>query len=151
MPQPLLSAGVAQEYVGEGTSNMELAARVESLNDRMEELEQSIEMVQRNAVVTLLNLLAASLKQVAAGKFDLADAPVVTGAASSKWEAIKQRNPGRVAEAIDILLIHGPITTSQLAVNLKMNRTNCSGNLVPRLISMGICQRNGGLLQLRES
>jgi hypothetical protein len=57
---------------------------------------------------------------------------------NSKWEAVKRQNPGRIAEAIEILLHRASMNTSQLAAALHMNRSNCSANVVPKLRQLGL-------------
>jgi hypothetical protein len=69
---------------------------------------------------------------------------------NSKWAAIKQRNPGRIAEAIDTLLVHGSLNSSQLAAAMHIDRSNCSKNVIPKLVSMGLIRRDGRLLSLKE-
>jgi hypothetical protein len=71
------------------------------------------------------------------------------GPASDKWTVIKQRYPGRIADAIDALLAHGSMNASQLAAALKMDRSNCSKNLVPKLAQLGLIVRNGRELTLK--
>lgn len=70
-------------------------------------------------------------------------------AANSKWDAIKQRNPGRIAEAIDTLLVHGAMSVSQLAAAMRMDRSNCSRNVAGKLMRMGLVVRNGNALSLK--
>jgi hypothetical protein len=68
----------------------------------------------------------------------------------SKWDAIKSRNPGRIAQAIDTLLLHGTMNTSQLAAAMKMDRSNCSNNVVTKMKSMGLIVKNGNEFSLRS-
>jgi hypothetical protein len=70
--------------------------------------------------------------------------------ATSRWELIKQRNPGRIAQAIDVLLLHGTMNTSQLAAAMRMDRSNCGTNVVQKLKSMGLIVKNGNEFSLRE-
>ena len=81
------------------------------------------------------------------------DEPAATGSAAngnSRWDAIKQRNPGRIAEAIDALLIHGPLNVSQMAAVIHIDRSNCSKNVVGKMLRMGIAERDGQKIRLRE-
>lgn len=57
---------------------------------------------------------------------------------SAKWDTIKKRNAPRIAEAIDILLAHGTMNMSQLAAALHIGRSNCSGNVLPKLRAQGL-------------
>lgn len=91
------------------------------------------------------------LLRVIHGELDEAgiDGTVSVVSANPKWDAIKARNPGRIAQAIDVLLIHGTMNNSQLAAAMKMNRSNCSNNVVTKLRSMGLIIKNGSELSLR--
>jgi hypothetical protein len=77
------------------------------------------------------------------------DAATPVGGGGSKWDAIKQRNPGRIAQAIDTLLIQGALTTSQLAAAMRMNRSNCANNVVTKMRSMGLLDKTGDSYSLR--
>jgi hypothetical protein len=131
--------------------------RIRELEDEVEQLEKKI----RNDKAAIHNLrqrlapLYHALKQtfgdmeVVVGD-DPMSAPEQSSAPNSKWEAIKQRHGGRIAEVIDLLLIHGPMNQSQLAANLKTSGGNVSGNILPKLISMGLVVRRDGKVHLRE-
>lgn len=82
-----------------------------------------------------------------------AESPAITGngtANLSRWEAIKQRNPGRIAQAIDVLLLHGAMSTNQLAAAMRMDRSNCSKNVVVKMKSMGLIIKTGHEFSLKE-
>lgn len=118
---------------------------------RMERIKTGSVEAGARELRRILTPLFSALKQIY-GEMDdmqIADSPAATNN-NSKWEAIKSRNPGRIAEAIDVLLIHGGMTSSQLAASLKMNRSNCSGNLIPKLHSLGLAVRNGSVISLKQ-
>lgn len=59
-------------------------------------------------------------------------------AQGSRWEQIKQMHSPQIGKAIDVLLAHGTMNMSQLAAALRISRGNCSGNLLPKLRSLGL-------------
>lgn len=130
--------------------------RFERLQDEMDDLRQQFAVarneIKRDAVVALLGLLTSAMREMASGKYDLASIQTAaqTPATNSRWDAIKQRNPGRISEAIDVLLVHGAMNTSQLAAAMKMDRSNCGANVVPKLSKMGLLVRNGRMFSLKE-
>jgi hypothetical protein len=144
---------------GEGSDVIAaLRDRVSHLERRIEGQEARIDLVKRDAVIVLLNLLGRSLKHVASGEFDIEEiaASVATSATgisatgNPRWDAIKQRNPGRIAQAIETLLVHGTMSTAQLAAAMRMNRSNCSNNVVTKMNSMGMLQRDGSNWKLKD-
>jgi hypothetical protein len=61
----------------------------------------------------------------------------------SRWDAIKSRLSPRLREAVDVLLVHGRMNTTQLAAALKTSRGNCADNIVQKLKTMGIIIKDG--------
>lgn len=106
------------------------------LQRAQQEFRSSLVKVERKAVITLLGILQTAMKDVAAGKFDLASVEV--NESSSKWEIVKQRLQPRHQQAIDILLVQQPMTRKQLSSALKMNYTNCVNNIVAPLLRQGL-------------
>lgn len=154
MSQPLLNGEV--EYVdSEPVADLRLnehGRRITELEDRIANLEAKIANNKRDAVVALLQMLSDSMRHIASGKMDIPDVTVAQAVGSSKWDALKRKYAGtNVEQAIDALLIHGKLTTVQLAANLKVGRSNAYNNIVPRLIRLGIITRQGADLVLRES
>jgi hypothetical protein len=147
MSQPLLNGAVDAEYVEPGS---DLGNRIEELDSRLDDLESRLILVKRDAVAMVLNLLSHALKQVAAGKVDISSVASVAGDASSKWEPIKKRLQPRLAEAIDIILVQGPMKRDELRVAMKMNYTNCCNNVVLPLVRQGLLIDSGGKLSLKE-
>lgn len=123
--------------------------RVLELEQKVRELESRIDLVKRDAVVIVLNLLAKSMKHVASGEFDLDDLPS-SDASPSKWDAIKKRLQPRLAEAIDVLLLQGSMRRTQLSAALKMDYSNCNKNVIAILLRQGLVKDSGGMLLLKE-
>jgi len=73
-----------------------------------------------------------------------------TGQSNAKWESWKQRLPGKAAEFIDLLLLHGEMS----AANLKA-AAHCSSDTVYQTIyklnSAGILTKNGGRFSLKQN
>lgn len=143
MPQPLLEGH--QEYVeDDGLDALEeLCERVEALEERLREFEAIIPKVKRDAVVVVLSLLTDSLRHVASGKMDIPDVShVATGGTDVRWEAIKARLAPRLKEAVEILLLQGPMRRTELAAALKMKYSNCTKNVIGILVRQGVIVEN---------
>lgn len=145
MPVPLLEGH--QEYVASGS---DLGQRIDILESRIADLEAGRAQVKRDAVVTVLNLLAQSLRHVASGTMDIPDPVIAIDVAGSKWEAIKKRLPPRQAEAIDVFLAQGPLKRTQLAAAMRMDYSNCTKNVIAVLVRQGLLIERGGQLSLKE-
>jgi hypothetical protein len=150
MSQRLLE-GQQQEYVEDESVIEPWAERIGELEDRVEQLEASIPKIKRDAVVALLSLLNDSLRHIASGNMDIPDVSQVpsTGGQESKWAAIKQRHPGNVARAIDILLIQGTMSTDQLRTVLRIGYETCRVNVVNKMVKMGLIIKNGSQFSLK--
>ena len=144
---PLLQLeGNTQEYVED-----RVTGRVERLEREVAELQAALINVQKQSVVTLLNVLHAAMKEVASGKFDLKTPEVEVSGGSSKWEAIRQKYAGtRTGDVIGVLMLHGPMNQSQLAAALKTSNGNMSGNIIPQIKSLGLIVRDGSMWKLKE-
>lgn len=143
-----------QEYVDEPDRvdliTSALNDRIDKLVVRVGELERDRPAIQREAVVIVLKLLTESLRHVASGKMDLPDVSVAAPAGSdARWEAIKSRLAPRLREAVDVLLVQGPMRRTQLAAALKMDYSNCAKNVIAILIRQGIAIENGGHVTLK--
>lgn len=145
MPTPLLNGEV--EYVEPIRLDIH-GERLTALEDRVEQLEAKLANVKRESVIALLNLLSESMRQIAAGKFNLSESSA--GGAEEKWEAVKQRMPPRHREAVDILLLQGSMKRTEIASALKMNYTNCATNVLAVMIRQGWLIDNGGSLSLKQ-
>lgn len=148
MSSPLLLEG-RQEYVRDQTP--ELRREIERLVTELREerarnagLEDGVRDLRR-----ILNPLYDALRLI----YGEMDAMRVTSASSpgaDKWTAIKLRLAPRLQAAIDVFLAQGGLTNSQLAVALKMNRTNCSNNVSGALLRQGLLVKNGNTLSLKQ-
>lgn len=145
MPLPLLEAH--QEYVEAGS---DLGARIDALESRIADMEADRSEIKREAVLTLLNLLAQSLRLVASGQMNITESVSSGPAAASKWEAIKKRLPPRQAEAIDIFLAQGSLKRTQLSAAMRMDYSNCTKNVIAVLVRQGLLIESGGQLSLKE-
>ena len=144
MVQRLLNGEV--EYVdSEPAIDHAFADRVGDLEDRIAVLEEKLATVKRDAVVALLNMLSESMRHIASSKMD-----IPAQATNSKWDVIKNRLQPRLREAVDILLIQGPMKRTQLSAALKMDYSNCSKNVVAILLRQGLMIEVGGNLTLRQ-
>ena len=81
---------------------------------------------------------------------NLGDSTANMQSESPKWEAIKRRLRPKAAEAIDILMTHGAMNTSQLAAALHMNRSNVTGRVVYELNRLGLLVKNGREFSLKQ-
>jgi len=73
-----------------------------------------------------------------------------SGDQGSKWEQIKRRLQPRLADAIDVLILQGSMSGTQLAAAMRMDRSNCSKNVVSVLLRQGLIVRNGHELSLKQ-
>lgn len=145
--RPLLSG--IQEYVQDETPA--LRSEIERLVDELRQ-ERSKNAGIENGIRDLRRILSPLYDglRLIFGEMDAMRVESSPVAGNSKWEAIKARYQGRIAEAIDVLLLHGTMNSSQLAAAMKMDRSNLSKNLLPKLSSMGLITRNGRDISLRE-
>ena len=67
-----------------------------------------------------------------------------------RWESIKKQVPPRLAAAIDVLLVHGSMSTAQLAANLHIKHGNCKDNIVAKLAARGLLVRDGREFRLKD-
>lgn len=138
--RPLLNPA-PQEYVLDREELGELRMRIDTL-------ESELKHVKREAVIALLTLLGAALKDIAAGKYEIAETPQSSD--GHKWEGIKQRLQPRMRDAIDVLLLQGTMKRTQLAAALQMDYSNCTKNVIGVLIRQGWIVDNNGDLSLKK-
>jgi hypothetical protein len=149
----------------------------DALRDKVESLEQELrqaraEVIRLRATSDTATMAVTELRrqlgplyrafravfgeiELVVGKDDAAPvsataAPPANGTQSSRWDAIKRGLPPRLAQAVDIVLLHGSMNNSQLAAAMKMDRTNCSNNVTSKLKSMGLFIKNGNIYSLKE-
>ena len=147
MSQPLLEG----EYIATNELAPADNSRIEELESRVAELEDSIPQIKRDAVVIVLKLLTESLRHVASGKMEIPDVSQPASVqGEARWNAIKSRLAPRLKEAVDILLLQGPMRRTQIAAALKMDYSNCTKNVIGVLLRQGIVIENGGHITLKE-
>jgi len=156
MSQPLLKSG-EQEYVAAQLSDQALVDRIEALECRFDELDtyiSTIPNIKRDAVVTVLALLIEAVRHVASGKMDIPDVTQIAGSApdirlKAAWENWKSKLPGLPARFIDALLLHGPMTQTQLRIAV-----GCAAGSVASIVSTlwkaGLIDKNSGRISLKQ-
>jgi len=144
MSQQLLEGGVFDT----DTSDV-VDPAISALHERIDELETQ---AARRAVITVLNLLAQALKQVASGQMDLAE-PVVSAAPQfdPKWEAWKQKLGAGTAPAriIDAILNHGPLNRTQLRAASEAGWSTLDA-ATGRLKNLGLIEKVGDKWNLKS-
>jgi hypothetical protein len=130
----------------------QLNERIGELESRLSDVEADRPAIKREAVVIVLQLLTDSLRHVASAKMKIPDISHVenAGGKDARWEAIKNRLAPRLREAVDILLLQGPMKRTQLAAALKMDYSNCTKNVIAVLLRQGIMVENNRELSLKE-
>jgi hypothetical protein len=135
-----------------------LREKVERIYDLEEELRQA--KAERAALgngVANLRITLAPLYQALQMIFGHIDAMNVSQAAGTPvsaskqavWESWKQKLGGANARAIDILMLHGPMTVSNLRIHLSC-AARTAQNVAQKLISTGIARRDNGRIALKE-
>jgi hypothetical protein len=71
------------------------------------------------------------------------------GAKKAVWESWKEKLRGMPAKAIDILLMHGPMTSAQLRIQLACATRTCT-NAVSTLKRAGLIEKVDGKISLKE-
>lgn len=148
MPRPLLGSGEPEDVDGETVVDP-FAERVGELADRLAVLEDKMATVKRDAVVALLTMLSESMRHIASGKMEIPETVSPQGS-NSKWDGIKSRLTPRLSEAIDIILLQGPMKRTQLAAALRMDYSNCTKNVITILIRQGLFVESGGNISLKQ-
>jgi hypothetical protein len=150
---PLLLNGKSEPQYGEGPDVVTvMRGQINRLERRLDDVEASRDLIKRDAVVIVLNMLAKSLRMVASGELDLdiTDGAVAVAGVNPRWDAIKRSLPPRLAQAIDVLLTQGPKTNMQLAAAMRMDRTNCNNNVTLKLKQMGLIVKNGNEYSVKD-
>lgn len=142
MSQPLLETTLVEEI-----DSRELERRVKRLEAEIAVLKQSAMRAAQDGVEVMLRRMFAPLHKatsVMVGESKIDESTQANG----KWEVIKQRIGTKLAEVIDLLLIQGPMTTTQIA-----NATRCSGEAarqrLDKLRGQGLVEKNGAHFSLK--
>lgn len=78
------------------------------------------------------------------------DAPVAQNSrVSAVWESWKSKLPGRTAQIIDALLLHGEMNSTQLAIAIGIHRNNVPP-LIFKLNKAGLIDKNGTKYSLKQ-
>ena len=98
-----------------------------------------------------LNPLYRALQAVF-GELDAAHvddaAPATNARTSAVWESWKARLPGRPAQAIDALLLHGPMNSTQIGIAIGMHRNNVPV-VMHKLNKAGLIDKQGNKYALK--
>jgi hypothetical protein len=153
MPQPLLSDGNIPDAEYEDVIEP-WAIALGELEKRVDALEDKAANAKHDAVVTVLNLLGQSLKEVATGRFDLDTAPAHTPTAPQfdpRWDAWKSKLGHGTAPArvIDSLLTHGGLTRVQLRQAGEMGWSTLD-TATTRLKNLGLIEKVGDKWNLKQ-
>jgi hypothetical protein len=100
-----------------------------------------------------LTPLHRSLQQLF-GEMDAIDggntqAASASGSDNSKWDFWKRRYPGRIAEAIDILMLQ-PMNTKQLSHALKCDPRTLTSKVIYPMNQSGLLNKSGGVFSLKQ-
>jgi hypothetical protein len=114
------------------------------------ERDQALEVVKR-----LRNILAPlySTLRLMFGEMEMVYSESITPSGSAnggKWDFVKQRLSPRLREAIDILMLQGPMRRTQLAAAMHMDYSNCTKNVIGILMRQGLLVEDGKLVKLKE-
>lgn len=77
-----------------------------------------------------------------------APASVGESKATAVWDSWKSKFPGKRAAVIDALLLHGEMSTQQLAIAIGSHRNNVPG-FIKELNKAGLIRKNGRLYALK--
>jgi hypothetical protein len=72
-----------------------------------------------------------------------------TNGDNSKWDFWKRRYPGRIAEAIDILMLQ-PMNTKQLSHALKCDPRTLTSKVIYPMNQSGLLNKSGGMFSLKQ-
>lgn len=128
------------------------------LRDQSQELSEAhlkIRQIETGAkeLRTVLNPLYQALRHIF-GEIDSMGVSEGSGTAvnsrvSAAWDQWKQKLGGQPAKAIDILMVHGAVTQTQLRVLIGCANGSIAG-IVCVLNKAGLINKNGGKISLKE-
>jgi hypothetical protein len=76
--------------------------------------------------------------------------PATTVKNSGAWESWKQRMPGIPAQIIDLLMIHGELTSEQMRIHVGTKRKQSIYDATFKLNKAGLLNKNGDRFSLKE-
>lgn len=142
------------------TRRMMLPGEVEYIEDRgpdqVEQLRSEIQSLARivsndiNDIRDRVMRIEQGLAHAAGGNGNGSSPVALSDDRSAKWSQIKNRLQPRLRDAIDVLLLQGPMSGTQLAAAMRMDRSNCSKNVVAILLRQGLIVRDGHNLSLKQ-
>jgi hypothetical protein len=144
----------------------ELREEVRGLQQDVERAERAYEQAQRQAdaskraLVSLRRQLTPLYRALQAVFGDLDEAGVAATDASDGrsapiprhaaiWDSWKAKMPGRTAQVIDALLVHGQMNSTQIGIAIGIHRNNVPP-LMTRLNKAGLISKNGHFYSLKE-
>lgn len=141
--RPLLETTLVEE-----SDTRDLERRVKRLETEIANLKQGAMDAARQGVEVMLRRMFGPLHRATSVLVGDADVEEVSQS-DGKWEVIKQRLGPKLAEVIDLLLVQGPMTTSQIA-----SATRSSGEAarqrMDKLRGQGLVEKNGAHFSLRS-
>jgi hypothetical protein len=151
----LLENGNEDEGVPVLTERDELIQQIEDLQHQLAEarkkaLDRQVVLVEvQNKLLPFYNLLRAIFGDLKAADLQTATEPLRShDHAREKWVSWKQKMPGKPAEFIDLLLLHGEMTAAQLKA-----AAHCSSDTVYQVIyklnAAQLINKNGGRFSLK--
>lgn len=142
-------------------SDHALREEIRDLRDRLRDAQRELSAAQHESARALGNLrrqlgpLYQALQMVF-GELDAAgvnEAPAASAQVNSRtsavWENWKTKLPGRPAQIIDALLLHGEMNSTQIAIAIGIHRNNVPG-LIFRLNKAGLIDKNGTKYSLKK-
>jgi len=132
-----------------------LRAELDEMNEGLRREIQKVRQIEAGVkeLRTVLNPLYQALRHI----FGEIDAMGVSEGAgtqvnsrvSAAWDQWKQKLGGQPAKAIDILMVHGAVTQTQLRVLIGCANGSIAG-IVCVLNKAGLINKNGGKISLKE-
>ena len=129
-------------------------AKVEASRAR-EDADRALTMLRRQLGPLYRALQAVFGELDAAGVRDEPPAEPTPGsprgqsAIDPRWESWKQKMPGRTAEMIDLLLLHGEMNRNQLMAGMRAGKDTVRVT-VSRLNGAGLINKNGSRISLKQ-
>lgn len=139
----------------------EVLAENERLKNELADLEEKLrrrDMMDRHNddVLSEIQMALKPLYDGLVHLFEQIDSVTGTGAISgaspknqAAWNSWKEKLGGKVAEAIDVLLLHGEMNATQLRIHLHC-ATNYVFQVISKLNKAGLINKNGGKISLKE-
>lgn len=131
-------------------------------NERIAELEEQLRLEKtrnytieisarnlQNILTPLYNAVGGILGHIEAMEISSGSGTATSPAKREVWTSWKQKLGGKTADAIDVLLMHGPMTHTQLRIQLKCATRTCT-NVVGALNRAGLIDRANGKISLKE-